>query len=253
MATKGGATRKAAPPDVVYPYRRTTDDEALSYSLRSLDKHARGIYGRVWIVGDLPEWATGVEHIPHEHLRGRQDDIRAKWTLVAGHPEVSSVFLLMNDDMWLMRRVRRFEAFHMGPTSVYLDRLERDGDRYRTWRSHVRATADWMAEQGYPDPLVRQGHRPALFDKAKVAEVLDAYPADRPLELLGTYDLTGAGGVGVRAGNAKIVTSEHFHAKTAPDVLAVQPWLSASDEAFSDGLIGGYIRASFPTPSRYER
>lgn len=255
MTRKGGAAprKRTALPDLVYPYRSTGDDEALRYSLRSVAANARGLFGRVWIVGDLPEWATDVGHIVTTPGASRQEDIRAKWTAAAGHPDVAATFLLMNDDFWLVRKVRRFEAFHMGPLDRYLAHLDRSGDAFRAWRRVVETTAEWMAEQGYPDTMVRQGHRPAMFDKARLADALAAYPAGRPLDVLGLYDMCGAGGVGTRAGNAKINTTEHFHAKTAPAVLDVQPWLSANDAAFSDGLIGGYVRALFPDPSPFEQ
>lgn len=244
---------RGALPDLVYPYKHSTDGEELRFSLRSLCKNANGLFGRVWIVGDLPEWAVGVEHVPTVPGASRQADVRAKWWSAADHPDVSPTFLLMNDDFWLCRKIRRFAAFHMGPTSEYLDSLARRGDTHFEWQRTIRATADWMAEQGHGDVLVRQGHRPSLWRKDRLAEALADYPADRPLDVLGLYDLAGAGGVGVRVGNSKITNSAVFHAKTAAAALDECPWLSATDGQFSDGLVGGYVRALFPDPCRFEQ
>lgn len=243
-----------AVPDLVYPVR-PGENEELRYSLRSVATNAPGLYRKVWVVvtdaATLPGWLTGVE-VLEAGAEGKQADIRAKVTAAAHEKRVASRFVLMTDDCYLVEPITAWEAFHMGPTSAYVKHLRGEGVTERNgWLRTVIATAEWMAEQGYGDILVRQGHRPLLWDKRKLAAALAAYPADRRLDVVGLYDIAGAAGEGRRGTNAKIGNDPAaFHQRLAElDV----PWLSSNDASFAEGMIGGYIRGMFRTPSPYER
>lgn len=256
MARKGGAARpSAALPDLVYPVR-AGENEELRYSLRSIVANADGLFRKVWIVGTgLPSWLTGVEVLEAGADGGRVADVRAKITAAAKHRGVASRFVLLNDDHFLVDPISKWEAFHMGPTTVYLKHLETLDPpltpRNNKWVRTVAATAEWMAEQGHGDILCRQGHRPLLWDKRKLSKALAEYPDDHELDVLGLYDLAGAGGVGRLGGNAKIINDPAaFHAKLAELDI---PWLSSNDRSFSEGMIGGYIRGMFREPSKFEK
>ena len=254
VASKGrvASANRAALPDLVYPVR-AGENEELRYSLRSVATNAAGLYRKVWIVGHgLPDWLTGVEVIDAHGPESGQSDVRAKITAAANDPRVAARFVLLADDMFLVDPITRWEPFHMGPTSAFVAHLAKQGTTTVNsgWLRNVVATAEWMAEQGHGDILCRQGHRPLLWDKKKLAAALAAYPADRRLDTVGLYDLAGAAGEGRKAGNAKVgVDASQFHAKLAELDI---PWLSSNDRAFAEGMIGGYIRGMFRTPSRYE-
>lgn len=251
MSRKGGAVPRIAPPDLVYTYKHTGTDE-LRYSLRSVCANADGLFGQVWIVGDLPDWAVGVRHLDARASQGdRYEDVRAKVAAVVKQPELSQTFLLMNDDFYLCRPVTEWAAFHMGSTWALLRRLARNADPHRKWQRTIRATAEWMQQQGHGDVLARQGHRPSLWDKTRLDQALSRYPKGRPLDVRGLYDMAGAGGVGVKVANSKVSLDAQFPDKVAQ--LEVCPWLSSSDLSWRDGLVGKYVRDLFPEPCRYER
>lgn len=240
-----------APPDLVYPLKVAGACDELRYSLRSIHQNAQGLYGNVWVVtgGSVPDWLQGVRHIVAGDPRGKSQDVRAKLRAACDHPEVSQNFLIMCDDFFLVEEVDHWEPFHSGPTSTHVKRLRREGAGLR-WLRGVIDTAEWMEEQGYGDILARQGHRPLVWDKAKLAGALDAYPTDRQFDVNGLYDMAGAGGVGRRGMNSKVrLDHREFHSKIANRDI---PWLSSNDQSFSEGMIGGYIRGMFPEPSPFE-
>lgn len=246
---KGGAVpRGAAPPDLVYTYKHSGSSEELRYSLRSVCKNADGLFGKVWLVGDCPSWAVGVEHLRAASPYGRAEDVRVKVAKVVNHPGVADTFVLMNDDFFLTEPITQWLAWHQGPASEFLQR-QRERGASRVWMRPMQHTADWMAAQGYGDVLVRQGHRPVMWDKARLREALNQYPPGRPLDVLGLFDLAGLNDTGKRGGNSKITSAEMFHRKVGK---LGHPWISTSDAEFATGITGKYVRDMFPEPCRYE-
>jgi hypothetical protein len=257
MNGEGRAVRPtAALPDLVYPVKPTEDDCAeLRYSLRSIAANAAGLFRKVWIVGSgLPAWLTNVETIDAGSPDGRNADVRAKITAAVHDRRVATRIVILADDNFLVEPITEWAAFHMGPTTKYLERLGRLKTPLHTgnsgWVRAVAATAAWMADRGHGDILCRQGHRPLLWDRRALAEAIDAYPADQPMDYLGFYDIAGAAGEGRRGVNAKVTVADNFQHRL--DALNV-PWLSSNDRSFREGMIGGYIRGMFREPSPYER
>lgn len=237
-------------PDLVYPVKQA--GEELRYSLRSIATNARGLFRKVWLVGDRPEWARGVEHIEAGDPRGRVEDVRAKVYAATVHSGVADRFVLMNDDCYLIERIDRWQAFHMGPLVDHVAKLRAIPTTSKAWLRFVTETAEWMAEQGYPDGLTWQGHRPLLWDKARLRDALERYPEGRALDVIGLYDMAGADqGEALRGCNSKVVnTPEAFHSKMAELNI---PWLSSNDASFAEGMIGGYIRGVFRESCRFEK
>lgn len=239
-------------PDLVYPLKVTDDCEELRYSLRSVHTNAPGLYGRIWVLTNdtPPDWLTGVQVLPCGDGGTKAQDVRSKIAAACAHSDVSPTFLLMCDDFFLVDPITEWEPFHMGPTSAYVARWRAEGAS-AGWLRAVTETADWMLEQGHGDILTRQGHRPLLWDKVRLAEALATYPAGRPLDVNGLYDIAGAGGVGRRGMNSKIKhDAAEFHRKTTKRNI---PWLSSNNTSFAEGMVGGYIRGLFREPSPFER
>lgn len=238
-------------PDLVYPVK--TAGEELRYSLRAIATNARGLYRKVWLVGDRPEWVTGVEHIEASASRSdRGEDVRAKIAAACAHPDLADRFVLLHDDYYLIDRIDRWDAYHMGPLDEWIERLRRRTDTSMSWLRYVTMTRDWVTEQGHTEQMAWQGHRPLMWDKRKLAETLAAYPEKRPLDVVGLYQIAGADqGEPRRGGNTKVTSDPaSFHEKLA---ARDTPWLSSNDRSFSEGMIGGYIRGMFNRPCRYER
>lgn len=228
--------------DVVYLVHEA-ENEALRYSLRSLEAHG-AVFRKVWIVGALPVWATGVGHIPVVEPGEKFASIRAKLEAVVNDRRVATEIVVMNDDYFATGPVD-WSAYHMGSTADYV------AERFRprnSWWEALRDTAEWMRQRGHGDILCYAGHVPLMYSKAKLRELLTAYPRTQRLLDVGLYPEAGVGGEGNWALNSKC----------GPDDLAkvddpsMPPWLSTNDASFA-GVIGDRIRASLPEPSRYEK
>ena len=234
---------------VVYPIK--SPSEELKYSLRSLEKNASILIDNVWIVGEMPTWASNLNHLPAGNPFSRIEDFRAKVTAAANHPHVSEQFLLMHDDFFLIKPIEKFQAYHMGSLHDYIDEMFQDPTISRRYVKVVETTYNWMKSQGFSDQLTWQGHRPLLWDKARLADSLKKYPKGLALDVVGLYEMAGSEhrDYATRGVNSKVYETE-VSLKEKLQQLD-HPWLSTSDSAFS-GRAGAFIRQMFPEPSDYE-
>lgn len=120
------------PVDVVYVYRRNpltgSDCESeLFWSLRSVAKHLKGV-GRIWIIGDFPLFKRypGVEYtvIPaSDPFQTSQHNVRSKLLKIVHCSEISDLFLLMNDDFFILRdlEARSIPMYRSGTIQQHID------------------------------------------------------------------------------------------------------------------------------------
>lgn len=253
MSAKGKAPSAGALPDLVYVVR-AGENEELRHSLRSVAQNAEGLFRKVWVVGSgLPEWLTGVNVIEAGSDEGRVEDVKAKVLAAVKHQGVGAKFVLMHDDFFLTEKITEWNIWHMGTVRDYLAMLATNGvtPENNPPARAMRQTAVWVKRQLGETPLCYQGHRPALFSKSKLRKAIEAFPADRILDVVGLYPIAGEAGVGEQGENAKVGSSdEEFHAKVGK---LSTPWLSSNDQGFADGLIGEHIRGLFPEPSIFEK
>lgn len=145
--------------DVVYTVGKGSkwDDNELRFSLRALERNARGI-GRVIIVGRRPYWCTA-EHIPAEDIYPKDKDANMIHKVrVAIRNGVSERFIYAHDDQYLLRPVDLVElpAWHKGD----LSECNSTDVRYRR---RVRNTRRILEESGYSTHNY-DVHAPMMFD-----------------------------------------------------------------------------------------
>lgn len=221
--------------DLVYFVRRGENPE-LRFSLRSAAAHLP--HERVWIVGDKPNWVTGVEFI-QGNRRG------TKWLNVFDNLRIAAAdvdadrFIVMNDDFFITEPVdAEIPAWHRGPLADHIRRTRSD------WNASLVATLKFLRANGFPAPLSYEIHAPVVMEREKLGVVLDA-----------------ASGKGIPPQWRTIYGNWwHIPAERAPDVKVrrdrpFEPatFFSTSDMTFASTAVGRWIRQHFPTPSPYER
>lgn len=164
--------------DVVIPFRHSSqDDEELRYTLRSYERHLKGL-GKVWLLGDRPTWLTEdaaiIEHVPHEQLVrgfGFRTPVRSYFLLTflgSVISELSPEYVQGMDDAVLLEPVD--SAFLRIPRAV--EDLERADRRGRgPWRDSLWFTHDSLLRLGYPG-VNYEAHIPLVYRRSWV---WDAY------------------------------------------------------------------------------
>lgn len=104
-------------------------DFELRMSIRSVEKYL-GNVGKVWIIGEIPEFIQNVNHIPAHDLYPVPDrNIMTKLTIACNQIELTESFLFMNDDHFLLDYfdADNFPYFYDGDLQTYCKKRGMDG------------------------------------------------------------------------------------------------------------------------------
>lgn len=239
--------------DLAYIVRPGDNNEELRHSLRSVEANVTG-FRNIWIAGTVPTWVRNVRALPIPPKPEKFANQRQSVTALCEAPGVADTIVIFNDDHFVTDPIdaSSVPVFHLGPAEDLAARLIDNHaiDPRNRWLRAVRKTASWVEQQGHPNALAYEAHTPLPFRTAALRDALAAYPAERILCYPELYALAGAGDVGVSAGNCKVARLADAELRAKMELS--MPYLSSNDDTFAAGAIGDHIRATFPTPSRYE-
>lgn len=146
----------------------------LRYSLRSLKYFS---HGKVFVVGERPEWLRNVIHIDavdgfsspdHSYkLKNATHKIR----IACFHPEVSERFMLMNDDFFFLRPIKEIPNFVLGNLNKGIaNHITQDGYYFKA----LCDTRDMLQSAGFVNPLNYEVHFPIVFEKRKFLKLTNS-------------------------------------------------------------------------------
>lgn len=186
--------------------------------------------GNVVIAGNWPTWVRDVTCVSVKRQRTKYEQTTAN--LLAALEHVGERFVLMNDDIFVMRS-GPLEVMHRGP-------LEELRHRNRDYQQRMADLAEWLRAEGLPT-LCYELHAPMVMERDAIADVLSlpAPQAAKHMHKRSLYgNVMGLGGSQV----------EDFKTTQAED----WPYLSTNESTFAQMPVGKLIRATFPEPSPYE-
>lgn len=230
------------------------DDWELRYSLRSIEKHYKGLQ-RVWIVGHLPQWVQGIKHVAQgdPYKSNKDANLISKIVRLGYESELSEDFIMMSDDHILLKDCERAD-FRPYYNKDMKPMKKGDFDKNK-WAQRLRRSRDTLIEKGYP-ARDYEGHIPYPLKKSKLHTYLNFdYGHDIGYCVFTLYyntvDTDGIAQIDsdrIRAGfYGKKPTDKEVDRK-----LAVNRFLNFNDNAFSDYL-KLKVEERFPEKSRYER
>ena len=149
--------------DIVYICREG-DNEELRYSIRSVMQNLP--HRNIWVVGGKPNWYNG-NHIAVRQNGRKYDNARKNMQAIAASLEISEDFILMNDDFFVIKKVKDLSHYHGGPLSERIDFLK---NKYGVspYIKMLTKTAKYLAHRGIRDPLNYALHVPFVMNKTKM-------------------------------------------------------------------------------------
>lgn len=228
------------PPDLVYVYRRNDTEIELLYSLRSVAENLA--HRRVFIVGDRPEFTN--DAVTWIHCRAPETPYRnacVKLLKAADTPEISEEFVLMNDDFFVLQKIREILPFMDGTLKELADGIP-ELRRGEYWRSII----DTIAITG-PNAHSFGLHVPFPMRRALLRAMALEYGLPRePLQLRSLYGWY-SGMKGRRMSDVK--------ARSVADLkkFGGGAFLSSPDHLARRKEFRDFMARRFPKPCRYEK
>ena len=227
--------------DIVYVIKNDASADELRYSLRSVCKNFE--HRNIVIYGGCPK---GIK--PNLHVMINQTGstkyakTRGMFKTIFENNKLSKEIWLFNDDFFIMEPYNQEVPITNGTIKQQIVRIRRR--RYGAETAYTRRlqrTIDILRRMEL-DAISYECHVPFLIDREKGLEILRKFSDEAAFRsAYGNYYSIG----GVLQEDSKI---NDIDIEPPHDAKI----LSSGDRSFKDGLIGEYVRASFPDKCGYE-
>jgi hypothetical protein len=230
--------------DMVIPLgnRSTVNNLELKYCLRSIEKYLKGV-GKVFIIGECPDWLQRVIHIPKDDtpgIRFKERNIAEKISLACNDKRVSNDFLMVHDDHFLLQpfTAKSFPYVHHGMITVG------EGFYRKTKENTMRLFGQQIRDY--------DSHCPILFNKEKF---LRAYNATDWTKWYGyllktVYCIYNE----IQAEYYPDLKIRWMETKEEMlDAIDGRRWFSIGDRCWGNGYMKQVLEELYPNKSKYER
>jgi len=227
--------------DIVYILKNDVKSDELRYSLRSVCENFP--CRQVVFIGGCPKDLHPDLYIPHKQegsLKWQKAVSSMKKAFV--DDRISDEFFLFNDDFFVLRPINtdNFINFTTGTLERRVMELEENLKRNTSYSNGLKNLKFLLRTNGY-DGMSFALHLPFLVNRHDCMELIGKYPEAFMFRSLygNVYHIPY-----MYHPDVKVYTNDK--------IPEFDDYLSTSDEAFADGLIGEYLRSKFPNPCRYE-
>lgn len=234
--------------DIVYLLKDSAYNDELKYSLRSVEQNFP--HHKVWFVGGRP-----VGLVPDERMtlaqkeKTKYDRTHALLKQVCENDKITKEFVLFNDDFFVMKPVKMLMPYYNGTLLGLCDRINQQRVTPSPYTERLKDTATMLKRfiaLGQA-PLNFELHVPMVFNREQLSSILRWTNLNGVRSIYGNIFHSPS-----EDGLVSCRTDVKIHDQTlAPDPDA--DFLSTTDLSFSSGLVGDFIKKSFPRKSRFER
>lgn len=239
--------------DIAYLFKADieNDSEELRYSLRSLKNIP---HGKVFIIGEKPDWVTNVEYIPVSQSKTKGENVMMNLFAAVRSAQISDDFIIMNDDFFIMKKIQNMPNLNFGDMKDLIMRYMTRYPEGSGYIDNMKKLYEVLVERGYKQPISYELHVPMVINKQKVKELRQCVDGSlyQFRTFYGNYFHIG----GETASDVKVfIDSQHNDPSYNNDpegYLSRQSLLSATGGSFKKGIAGDFIRRAFPEKSTYE-
>jgi hypothetical protein len=207
--------------DLVYICRSGPNEE-LRYSIRSAVKNLS--FDNLWVVGGKPEWYTG-NYIELPQDKSKYTNARKNLLAVCSSKEISSSFILMNDDFYIINKVKDVPYMHGGLLDNKIA-LYKSIAGNTSYVAMLKKTLSNLSKRFKRDILDYELHVPMVMEKEKLLGILDS-----PDFWRSRYGNTFSVG-GKQIEDVKVYASGSFIKKSYDINNMTSDYLSSNDDSF---------------------
>ena len=232
--------------DIVYPIKKTTLNEELRYSLRSLCniKH-----DKVFVVGDLPGFiSNNVYYIPTCKFVSRYETTTNNIASACRCSELSDNFILMNDDFFILNPIEEKDLLlNRGLLKDQVNFYHKNHGTLTNFDRAVEKGYEELKEQGFENPISFELHTPIIINKYKFLQILPKINTDSlhvcKRSVYGNYFIKESKTIE----DVKVLSYHKFD----ENKQGIKDLMSCSEVSWS--VVKPFIIKKFPNKSIYEK
>lgn len=208
-------------------------NEELKYSIRSVVESFPD--SNIWVVGGKPDWYVG-NYIQVNQIHTKYKNAAENLKKICSSSEISKSFILMNDDFYIINKPDSFNYYYDG---LLEDKIQMHMSEYGISKyARVLSEANKkLKKMGFSQPLNYDVHTPIMFEKEKLAQIINL--SNAPRSMYG--NIYGVGG-------EKITDIKIY--KHTKSIYINGYFLSSEDNSFSK--VSGLLQSKFKDPNSYE-
>lgn len=154
----------------VKPWAPDKPNEQLRYSLRSAEVNFGEPIESVWVVGDKPDWLTGVNFIRGNRFISGHRNVFDNILMACQHPKIPEEVVVMNDDFFVLDPVGYPGLTARCNLSGHISIVKHNSS---WWLDSLLDTEAYLSSQGVEKPLSYELHRPMPIHTKFMREVLE--------------------------------------------------------------------------------
>lgn len=234
--------------DIVYIVGEESKNDhiELKYSLRSLKNLT---HNKVFISGFLPYWVSNIFHISTEQIGTKYHNARDNIRAAARDTRVSSDFMLMNDDFFILKKMDSVPVYHRGKLADYLKQTNTPGP----YRDRIEKTLKILSSLNRLHPMLPtknkfstynyEMHIPIVVNKQRILELAECFPRTSPRAFRSLY-----------CNYFGIAGKKRADVKFTPTALRPIPddFFSTSNNYADTPEFRSWIHQMFPNKCKYE-
>lgn len=233
--------------DIVYPIKKTTFNEELRYSLRSLENIP---HNKVFIIGDLPEFVNEekVYYIPAPKLESRYKTTTNHLKLAILNDNISEDFIWMNDDFFILKPI--LEEHLILNRGLFRDQVASYHKNHHPLTNFDKLVENAMIQLkhlGFTNPISFELHCPIIINKENFKAIEDKINSDAlhccKRSVYGNYFMRDSKPIE----DVKVLSKHIFR----EDIQGQLPFISVSECCFNK--IKPFLEKKFPNKCKYEK
>lgn len=230
--------------DVVYFVSAFPSADVI-YSIRSVVENLE--FKSLWIYGGKPGGIQPDHYECRKNQKGatKWDKVRNMYREVCENNEITEDFILFHDDFFVLRPVDSLEPEYCATLTELAETIEHKQKVDRTeYTVLLRQTADVLDAGGYSTKAYEL-HKPFIFNREKMLKILGEYPKEHCIRSIyaNVYNVGGK-----KAKDVKLADKNSDHSW----IVRNSDFVSTSNDSFTFGHIGRWLRYRFSKPCRYE-
>ena len=227
--------------DIVYILKSdiNSNSEELKYSLRSVEKNFP--YNKIWFAGGKPQNIEPDGFVPIEQKgRNKWEKVRNTIEIICHQQEITNNFWLFNDDFFIMQPIQDCPTAVTGTMYKRIQEL--------MWKNNLSQYAKELfvtkklLENKKLDTMNYALHIPMLINKQKALETIKTFENSPMFRCC----------YGNQHNTAEIIMNDVKIYQLNKVPTGKEIYLSTSNDSFTNGEVGKYIKEQFPKRSRYE-